>query len=333
METKKTRIIALEEHYATPDFMQGPGKKEGDRVQAANMAAHTKLDLIDKLCNLDNLRISDMDMAGVDIQLLSLTSPGTEQLGRDEAITLSRETNDYLAAAIEKYPDRFLGLATLPTTAPDAAIYEFERMVLNHAFKGAVINGHIGERYLDDQFFWPILECAEKLQVPIYLHPTIPPQSVIHTYYTGNFSSQVADSLSSSAWGWHIETAVNVLRLILSGALDKYPKLQIIIGHMGEALPFMLQRLDRGLPKEMTKLDRTISSYLRENFYYTFSGFNYLQTFFNLLLQVGTDRIMFSTDYPYGSMTATRTFLNQLPISPIDKERIEHGNAEHLLKL
>lgn len=333
METAKARTIALEEHYATPEFMKGPGKKEGDRVQAANRASHTKLDLIDKLCDLDNLRISDMDTAGVDIQLLSLTSPGTEQLGQDEAITLSRETNDYLAAATEKHPDRFWGLAALPMSTPDAAVRELERMVVNHAFKGAVINGHVDERYLDDQFFWPILECAENLQVPIYLHPTPPPQSVIHTYYTGNFSSQVTDSLSSSAWGWHIETAVNVLRFILGGALDKYPKLQIIIGHMGETLPFMLQRLDRGLPKEMTKLDRTISSYLRENFYYTFSGFTYLQSFLNLFLQVGADRIMFSTDYPYGSMTAARTFLNQLPISPIDKERIEHGNAEHLFKL
>lgn len=332
MKINKIRTIALEEHFAIADFMKGPGKKDGNMVQAAT-DTHIQPNLIDKLCDLSNLRISDMDTAGVDIQVLSLNSPGTEQLGPDEAITLSRKANDYLAAAIQKHPKRFLGLATLPTSAPDAAVDELERMVLKHGFKGAVINGHVGGRYLDDEFFWPILECAEKLRVPIYLHPTPPPQSVIDTYYTGNFSSQVTNALSSFAWGWHIETAVNALRLILSGALDRYPKLQIVIGHMGETLPFMISRLDLSLPKEMTKLNRSLSSYLRENFYYTFSGFNYAQTFLDLLLQVGVDRIMFSADYPYGSMDAARTFLDQLPISPADKERIAHGNAEHLLRL
>jgi hypothetical protein len=196
-----------------------------------------------------------------------------------------------------------------------------------------VINGHIRGRYLDDIFFWPILECAAELNVPIYLHPAPPPQQVIATYYTGNFAPEAARQLATPAWGWHIETAIHVLRLILSGAFDRYPKLQLVIGHLGEALPFMLPRLNVILPREVTKLERSFGDYLRQNIHYTISGFNFTATFLDLLLQVGVDRIMFSADYPWGSMEEARIFLEQLPISPNDKERIAHCNAERLLQL
>jgi hypothetical protein len=139
--------------------------------------------------------------------------------------------------------------------------------------------------------------------------------------------------LAGAAWGWHIETAIHVLRLIVSGAFDRYPDLQLIIGHLGETLPFMLSRLDRSLPMGITKRQRPIGAYLRENVSYTFSGFNYLPPFLDLLLQVGVERIMFSADYPFGSMTAAHTFMDQLPVSPADRERIAHGNAERLLHL
>lgn len=180
--------------------------------------------------------------------------------------------------------------------------------------------------------FWPILERAEALNVPIYLHPTRPPQAVIDASY-GGFAPQVTDMLAGSGWGWHIETAIHVIRIILGGAFDRYPRLQIVIGHLGEALPFMLQRLDIMLPVAMTKIDRPISAYLRENVHYTFSGFNFTPTFLDLLLQVGIDRIMFSADHPYASMAQARAFLDQLPVSAMDKERIAHGNAERLLGL
>ncbi len=138
--------------------------------------------------------------------------------------------------------------------------------------------------------------------------------------------------LAGAGWGWHIETAVHVIRLILGGLFDRYPKLQIVIGHMGETLPFMLQRLDV-MPAALTKLDWPISAYLRKNLYYTFSGFNFTPPFLNLLLEAGLERIMFSADYPYGSMAQALAFLDQLPVSPADKERIAHGNAESLLGL
>jgi predicted TIM-barrel fold metal-dependent hydrolase len=255
-----------------------------------------------------------MDAAKIDMQVLSLTSPGTEQV---EA-----------ADAIKKNPVRFSGFGALPTATPDKAVKEFERMVRKHGFKGAIINGHTRGRYLDDKFFWPILECAEALNVPIYLHPTQPPRPVIEASYSG-FSLIVTEMLAGAGWGWHIETAIHVIRLILGGAFDRYPKLQIVIGHIGEALPFMLQRLDV-MPMSMTKLNRPVSNYLRENVYYTFSGFNFTPTFLDLMLQVGVDRIMFSADYPYASMVQARTFLEQLPVSTADRTRIAHGNAEQL---
>jgi predicted TIM-barrel fold metal-dependent hydrolase len=330
------RTITLEEHYATPAFMEGPGRQLKEQAQAAH--AHPQVaagmaQLLDQLCDLDDRRIADMDAAGIGMQVLSLTSPGVEQLDATEAVTLACEANNHLAEAVRRHPSRFAGFAALPTAAPDIAADELERMVREHGFKGALINGHIRGRYLDDQFFWPILERAEALQVPLYLHPTPPPQPVIAASYMGNYAPEVAVGLATAAWGWHIETAIHVLRLILSGAFDRYPSLQLVIGHLGETLPFMLPRLDLALPTQVTKRDRPIGAYLRENLHYTFSGFNYTPTFLDLLLQVGVDRIMFSADYPFASMAQAHAFLDQLPVSPADKERIAHGNAERLLRL
>jgi uncharacterized protein len=322
------RTITLEEHFASPGFLDGPGKELKERAQRFGDRAAR---LFEQLSDVGDKRIAEMDAAGIDMQVLSLTSPGLEQLEAAPAMALAREANDFLAEAIAKNPKRFAGFAVLPTAAPDKAGEELERMVRDHGFKGAVINGHNRGRYLDDKFFWPILERAERLNVPIYLHPTPPPQAVIDASY-GGFSPVVTEMFAGPGWGWHIETAIHVLRMILGGVFDRYPKLQIVIGHMGETLPFMLQRVDV-MPMAMTKLKRTISTYLRENVHYTFSGFNFTPTFLDLLLQVGVDRIMFSADHPYASMEAARAFLDRLPVSVADKERIAHGNAERLFGL
>jgi uncharacterized protein len=330
------RTIALEEHYATPAFMDGPGRQI--KQQAAAAHAHPQVAaglarLIDQLCDLGEGRIADMDAARLDLQVLSLTYPGVEQLEAVEAVALARDTNDTLAQAVRRHPDRLAGFAALPTADPDAAADELKRAVAEHGFKGALINGHSRGRYLDDKVFWPILACAEALQVPLYLHPTPPPPSTIKDLYAGNYPAQVAGVLATAAWGWHIDTALHIIRLILSGALDRYPGLQLVIGHLGETLPFMLPRLERALPTELTSLDRPVGAYLRENVHYTFSGFNWTPAFLDLLLQVGADRIMFSTDHPYAPMTQARAFLDQLPVSPADMERIAHLNAERLLRL
>jgi uncharacterized protein len=322
------RTITLEEHFASPKFLDGPGRELKEKALKFRGPAAT---LLEQLCDLGDKRIAEMDAAHIDMQILSLTSPGTEQLEVAEAKAFAREANDYLADAVRSHPTRFGGFATLPTADPSAAAAELERTIRDYGFKGAVINGHVQGRYLDDKFFWPIFERAEALHVPIYLHPTPPPKPVIEASY-GGFAPIVTDLFAGPGWGWHIETAIHVIRIILGGTFDRYPGLQLVVGHMGETLPFMLQRLDV-MPMAMTKLSRPISSYLRENIHYTFSGFNFTPTFLDLLLQVGVDRIMFSADYPYSSMSQARAFLDQLPVSSADRERIAHGNAERLLGL
>jgi hypothetical protein len=243
----------------------------------------------DQLLDLGERRISDMDAAGVDVQVLSLTRGLEGVEDENEAVRLARDSNDVLADALRRYPSRFAGFAALPVWVPEKAADELERTVKEFEFKGAMIHGHSRGRYLDDKFFWPILARAEELNVPIYLHPIPPPEPVIRASYVGNYSPVVAGVLSAWGWGWHIETAVHVLRLILSGAF--------------------------------------------ENVHYSFSGFNYIPAFLNLLLQVGVDRILFSADYPYQSMVDAINFLEQLPVSPQDKEKIAHGNAERLLHI
>jgi uncharacterized protein len=322
------RTITLEEHYASPAFLEGPGRKLKENAKAIGSPLAR---IIEKLCDLGEKRIAEMDAAGIDVQVLSLTSPGTEQLEAVEAVSVARQANDFVASAVKKCPKRFAGFAALPTAAPDKAAAELERTVRDHGFKGAMINGHVRGRYLDDKFFWPILNRAVVLNVPIYLHPTQPPQAVIGASYSG-FSPIVTEMLIGAGWGWHIETAIHVIRMILGGVFDEFPELQIVIGHMGEALPFMLPRFDV-MPAAMTKLKRPIAAYLRENVHYTFSGFNFTPNFLDLILQLGVERIMFSADHPYASMAQAREFLDKLPVSPPDRERIAHGNAEQLFRM
>jgi hypothetical protein len=285
-----------------------------------------------QLFDLDAGRIAAMDAASIDLQVLSLLAPGVEQLEAADAVAVARDANDQLGAAVRQHPTRLAGFAALPTPAPAAAADELERAVQNYGFKGGQVSGHIGGRYLDDTVFRPLLERAEALQVPLYLHPSPPPRAVIEATYSG-FTPQITALLASGGFGWHIDTALHVLRLVLGGAFDRYPRLQVIVGHMGETLPFLLPRFDIAFPTQVTGLARPVSQYLRENVHYTFAGFNWTPAFLDLLLQVGVDRIMFSTDYPFASMAAARSFLDQLPVSPADRERIAHGNAERLLRL
>lgn len=322
------RTITLEEHFATPDFLDGPGR---DLKEQARQFGGRAEQLIRDLCDLSEGRIAQMDAAGIDVQVVSLTAPGVEQLEVGDAEVLARDTNDVLADAIAKHPTRLSGLAALPIAAPDRAAKELEHRFSDQAFAGALINGHQRGRYLDDKFFWPVLEAAESLGAPIYLHPTRPPKPVIEASFDG-FSPLVTEMLAGPGFGWHIETAVHVLRMVLGGVFDRFPKLQIVIGHMGEGLPFFMQRVDV-MPVELTRLNRPVSAYLRDNLHYTFAGFNFPPTFLNLLLEIGVSRIMFSADYPYASMTKARAFLEQIPVSAADRALIAHGNAERLFRI
>ncbi|MBV8106430.1 MAG: amidohydrolase [Hyphomicrobiales bacterium] len=322
------RTIALEEHFATPAFMEGPGRKLKDRAETLGGRLAR---VVAELTELGDGRVAAMDAAGVDVQALSLTEPGVEQLEGEEAKRVARQTNDALAEAVRRHPTRFFGLASLPLSDPPAAIAELERVADGRGFKGVVINGHHRGRYLDDRFFWPVLARIEALKFPVYLHPTPSPQAVVDAWF-GGLSPIVSEMMAGPGWGWHIETALHVLRMVVGGVFDAHPALQIVVGHMGESLPFMIQRVDV-MSQAATKLKKPVSAYLRENVHYTFSGFNFLPTFLDLLLEVGVDRIMFSTDHPYQSMADGRAFLDRLPVSNADRERIAHANAERLFGL
>lgn len=311
----------------SPAFAKGPGAGVLRMVESIGLTR-----VPERITDVGVGRIAEMDAAGIDVQVLSLNAPGVEQLDAPDAIAMARAENDYLADAVRRHPSRFAGFAVLPTPAPEAAATELDRTVREYGFRGAMIYGHVRGRYLDDPFFRPIFEQAAALAVPIYLHPAPPPRAVIDASYAG-FAPEVTRVLATAAWGWHIETAVHVIRLIAGGVFDRFPRLQIVIGHDGEGLPFMLPRLDASLPAALTKLARRPSDYLRENVSYTLSGWTYPATFLDLLLEVGADRIMFSADYPFLSMAEARAFLDRLPVSPADKERIAHGNAERLLRM
>ena len=323
------RTITLEEHFVSPGFLAGPGKDFSEQLRNRGPRGAR---IYEQLQDIGDKRIAEMDAAGIDMQVLSLNAPGVEQAEAADQLSIAVESNDFLAEAVKKNPRRFAAFAALATAAPDKAAEELDRRVRQQGFKGTLINGHTRGRYLDDKFFSPILERAEALNVPIYLHPTVPPKAVVEASF-GGFSPSVTAMFAGAGWGWHIETAVHLIRMILGGVFDRHPRLQVVIGHLGEGIPFMLPRLDKNLPKEVTKLDRPLGAYLRENVHYTFGGFNFPATFLNLLLEVGVERIMFSVDHPYGSMAEARAFLQHLPVSEADRERIAHGNAEKLLGL
>lgn len=317
-----SRTIGVEEHFLTQALLEGPAR---EMVESGFTGP------LEELLDIGSQRVAAMDAAGIDVQVLSINAPGAEPLDGAEAVTFARATNDYLAAAVEAHPGRFAGFATLPLSAPVTAAEELERAVRQLGLKGAMINGHCQGRYLDHEFFSPVLAKAQELTVPLYLHPTPPPQPVIDASYTGNFSPSVGYRLATAGWGWHHETGTHALRMVLGGVFDRFPGLQVMLGHHGEVIPFLLPRIERGFPQEVTKLKRPLRSYLRENFYYTFGGWNWSSMFTALRHLADIDRILFSTDYPYGSMEEAHAFLNQLEVSQPERELVAHGNAERLL--
>lgn len=319
------RTITLEEHFSTPEFLEAMAEvRQGDPINALWRANR------EKLFDVGNARIADMDAAGIDVQVLSL-SGSLDKLDPAVATALARDTNDKLAAHVQAHPDRFAAFAILPLQEPAKAALEFERCVRKLGFKGALVNGAADGHFLDDPRFSPLFETAQALDVPIYLHPGLPPQEVTKTYYSG-LPPDVGFVLSTPAWGWHVETGMHCLRLIVSGVFDRYPKLKIIIGHSGEALPFYIARSDHFLGR-VTHLQRRVSEYFHEHFYVTTSGCFTQPPFLCALQVVGADRMLFSVDYPYDSNADGRAFLNALPISAEDLAKISHGNAERLLKL
>lgn len=327
------KIIALEEHFRNAAIEEAVGRllPAGQHdILGKAMAAYNRP--VSQVEDLGADRLRHMDAMGIDVQVLSYSSPGTQVLSASEAVPLARDANDQLAAAIAAHPDRFAGFATLPTPDPEAAAAELERTVQKLGFKGAMINGRTHDRFLDDPQFRPILEAAVALDVPLYLHPTIPPQAVQDAYYAG-LDPAVSMSFAMASWGWHMETGIHALRLILAGIFDRYPSLQLILGHWGEMIPFYLARVDETLTPVSKHLQRPVADYFLQQVYVTPSGMFTLPPFLLTLQIMGADRIMYAVDYPYITGEQARTFLETAPISPADKEKIAHGNAERVLKM
>lgn len=320
------RTITLEEHYVSGAFLELAGVDLGPQ-QAVDMSAAAVTDL-------GELRLNDMDVAGIDMQVLSHVLPTFNAIPVDRQAEIATRANDQAAEAVAAHPDRFAAFAALPMGDTPAAVHELGRAVSESGFKGALVNGREGGRFLDDPELFPILERAATLQVPLYLHPGLPSDSIRREYYSG-LPPEVAYALAAPAWGWHAETGLHLLRLIATGTFDRLPELQIIIGHMGEMLPFMLDRIDAYLtpPARRNGVQRSITETFRSNVWVTTSGMFSSGPLRLLIDVIGIDRVLFSVDYPYCATTQGRDFLDQLPMSTDDKAKISHLNAEKLLSI
>jgi uncharacterized protein len=313
-------LIALEEHLLPADLV--------DQVWQTAMAPQP---LAAILADVDEQRLRAMDDAGIDIQVLSVTAPGSQQVPTEAAAELSRALNDRCAEAIAAHPDRFNALATLPTQDPSAAIVEAKRAITELGFCGVVINGHTQGRFLDAPEFDELLSAIEELDAPIYLHPTYPPQQVADVYFSG-LPEQTGRALATAAWGWHAETGLHVLRLAAAGVFARHPNLQVVVGHMGENLPFSLMRADTVLGKADPGAP-SVAAVIREHVHITICGYTTTPPLLCALQVFGADRIMFSSDYPFGDPVEHSKFLAEAPISPADRDKITHRNAQRLFRL
>ncbi|RFM27517.1 amidohydrolase [Deminuibacter soli] len=325
------KLITIEEHLNDPAIAAATAKVLGPIVPYTSITTDNLPGGV--LENAGAERLARMDAAGIDMQILSyINSP--QFLPASEAIPLTKAANNRLAEAIKAHPDRFAAFAMLPLGDPEASAEELKRCVKELGFKGALIAGRpaAAAKFLDDPFFAPVLEAANELKVPIYMHPGYPHKDVQKVYYSG-FDSLVTSLFSLYAWGWHNEAGIQIIRMILAGVFDKYPNLQLISGHWGEMVPFFLYRMDGMLPQQTTHLQQSILNTYKNHIYVTPSGmFTWPQFQFTLEV-LGADRIIYSVDYPYVQENNAREFLNNAPISNEDREKIAHGNAEKLFKL
>ena len=327
------RVVALEEHFSVPALVRriDPGaiSRRGFKPRKTPASGVNPLELLPEL---GERRLQYMDEAGITVQVLSGSGPGPDLVPGADGIAIAREMNDHLAAAVARHPDRFAGFAVLPTTSPDACAAELTRAVKDLHFVGALINGTTEGRFLDHPSYDGLLATAVDLDVPIYIHPHLPPEPVRQAYYTG-LPEGAGRVLESAAWGWHSETAIQVLRLVLAGTLDKYPKLKLIIGHMGEMLPVMLARIDDVGKLDSDHLKRPVSRTITDQVWVTTSGIFTQPPFIAALQTFGIDRLMFSVDYPYAPNMMGRKFLDEVALAPADMAKLTHGNADALLKL
>ncbi|MFA6916112.1 MAG: amidohydrolase family protein [Parachlamydiales bacterium] len=315
--------IALEEHFVNDDFLPYTSKADFKVMDAKDVE-----DFKTRLLDIGEIRIQEMDKAGIDIAVLSLTDPGLQgELDTPTALKLAPKVNDYLAEKIAANPKRFRGFAQLPMQDPKAAVKELERCIRELKFVGVLVNGQTQDRYLDEEIYHPFWEKIQELDVPVYIHPGSPLISP-HSY-------KDRPELNGAFWGWMVETATHALRLIVSGTFDRFPAAKIILGHMGETLPFLIWRFDSRwkILKHDKPLKKLPSQYIRENIYITTSGVCSNNSLICSINEMGENNVMFSVDYPYESSEIAAQFIEKATISESVREKVAYKNAARLLKI
>jgi 5-carboxyvanillate decarboxylase len=336
--------IATEEAFAPPELISAwrvlltdggtddPGFRSLVGYYAVGTSEPGRL-LVDRLLDLGELRLAEMAAAGIDRQILSLTAPGTQVLGRADGVAMSMLANDYLAEACRRHPDKFSGLTAIAPQDAEAAAQEIQRGHDQLGLKGVIINSHTGGEYLDDPKFWPIFEAAEALGTPVYLHPSFPPRTMI--------GPLLESGLDGPVYGFAIETGMHVLRIIFAGVFDRFPALKLVVGHLGEGLPFWLYRTDQmhgvavrsGRYESVKPIGRKPSEYLRENVWVTTSGMPWGPAVMFCREVLGADRVLYAMDYPYQNDPAEVVNYDELPISNAEKADLFQHNAERVFGL
>ncbi len=317
---KKMPVIALEEHYWDRELAAQLQGAEGTR----------SADMLQRLYDLGELRLREMDEAGIDIQVLSHGAPSAQKLDPSIAVDLTRRVNDRLAEAVARHPTRFAGFAALPTAHPEAAARELERCVKDLGFVGAMICGLTNGVFHDDERFWCIYERAEALGVPIYFHPSFPDTDVSRVYY--DKYAKDFPQVVRAAWGYTVETATQAIRLILSRVFEKHPGLNVILGHMGETLPYQLWRIDQAL-KRPGHDEMNFREHFTKNFYITTSGHFSTTALVCAMMEMSMDHIMFSVDYPFVAHKPAMDWLDTLQLSKTDMRKFLSGNARRVLNI
>jgi predicted TIM-barrel fold metal-dependent hydrolase len=317
------RVIAIEEHY---------WDKEVAATFDATDAMRGAPSIVERLFDYGALRIKEMDEAGIDVQVLSHGAPATQRGEPDVVTRLARGANDRLREIVRAYPDRFAAFGCLPTPDPKAAADELERCVTKLGFKGAMVHGLTNGLFLDDKRFWPIFERAQELDVPIYIHPATPHHTVAEIYYKDYIKDFPA--LLTAGWGFTVEAATQGIRLVLSGVFDAYPEVKIIMGHLGESLPFSLWRITQALARHGNRSTSfSFRDYFCKHFWITTSGNFSNPALLCSVMELGVDRIIFSVDYPYVANKLGTDWIPHIPLCDEDKVKILSGNAERLLRL
>ncbi len=316
----KSQIIALEEHYWDPEIAM--------HYEAAGN--NRRSNVRERLDDVGALRLKEMDEAGIDIQVISHGAPSVQRMDPETSVRMATGANDRLHEAVGRNPDRFAGFACLPTPDPRAAADELERAVTRLGFKGGMVHGLTNGEFCDEKKYWPLYERAEALDVPIYIHPAVPHVDVIKAYYATY--AEEFPSLLTAGWGYTVEAATQGIRLVLSGVFDAHPGLKIILGHLGESLPFSLWRIDQAMSRPGNR-SMAFRDTFCEHFYITTSGNFSNPALLCCVMEMGVDRILFSVDWPFVENRPGVEWMETVPLCAEDREKILNGNARKLLKL